>query len=157
MTGNLFSNIEENASIINNDEVLFMLKERFNSTYDDYTAVTPTLTQAITALMEKRRWNSLIFKEKTTFDDALYSRIKNHKLDRLSFRTTITLCAGLGMDVETAKKTLASAGYSFGANKEHQAYCYLFTMLRGKSLDEWNAFLEYMSIAPLGSRERSSE
>ena len=144
-----------NYSIIDNAEALLMLRENFDTQYASHLAITQTFAETAKTLMERKKWNSVIFKEKTHLDDSMYSRLVNNS-DRLpSLRTAVAICVGLGVDAITANKMLALAGHSFGQSKEHQAFCYLFSALHGKSIDECNAFLESMSIAPLGNSQRS--
>ena len=135
-------------------EPFFMLREMFNTTYADHKAISQTFAQAVSALMKIRKWNSSIFTEKTYLDGAIYSRIINNKYENPTFHTVVTICVGLGLDLRTATKLMALAGYTFGSPEEHHAYSLLFSAMRGKSIDEWNEFLESISVRKLGGRER---
>jgi len=145
-------NYEVSESIIDNAEALQKLQQSFNDKYEDNLSVSQTFAQTAKTLMERKKWNSVIFKEKTLLDDSMYSRIMKNERNP-SFRTAIAICVGLGVDAITASNMLAGAGYSFSPSKEHQAFSYILSALHGKSIDECNAFLESISIKPLGNRE----
>ena len=145
---------EASSSIIDNAEALRKLRDAFDTEFSNQQAITHTFAQTAKTLMARKKWNSVIFKEKTLLDDSMYSRIISNSERLPSLRTAVAICVGLGVDAITANRMLALAGHSFGQTKEHQAYCYLFSALHGKSIDECNAFLESVSVAPLGNRER---
>ena len=141
------------GSIIDNAEALHKLREAFDTDYENHLAITQTFAETAKTLMQRKKWNSVIFKEKTLLGDSMYSRLINNSDRVLSLRTAVAICVGLGVDAMTANRMLSSAGYSFGSSKEHQAFCYLFSALHGRSIDECNAFLESLSILPLGTRD----
>lgn len=145
---------EASGSIIENAEALHKLRDAFDKSFENHLAITQTFAEIAKTLMQRKKWNSVIFKEKTHLDDSMYSRIISNSERLPSLRTAVAICVGLGVDAITANRMLALAGYSFGPSKEHQAFCYLFSALHGKSIDECNAFLESVSVTPLGNRER---
>jgi DNA-binding phage protein len=143
-----------NESIIDNADALQKLQESFNNIFETHYSLNHTFAHSAAVLMKNKKWNSMIFKERTLLDDSMYSRILSNTRNP-SFRTAIAICVGLGVDSLTAIKMLEGAGYTFSPSKEHQAYYYLFTALQGKSIDECNAFLEKVAITPLGNREKN--
>ena len=145
---------DASGSIIDNAEALLKLRDNFDTHYADQLSIAKTFAETAKTLMQHKKWNSVIFKEKTHLDDSMYSRIIKNNERPPSFRTAVAICVGLGVDAMTANKLISLAGYSFSLSKEHQAFSYLFSALHGKSIDECNAFLESVSIAPLGNRER---
>ena len=140
-----------------NADTLFMLQETFNTTYADHLAITQTFSQSLNQLMRHRKWNRSIFTEKTQLDGAMYSRIINNKLKNPTFHTVVTICASLGLSMTTTTKLLELAGYTFGTSEEHQIYSFLFSEMQGKSIDEMNEFLEFMSVRTLGSRNKDDK
>ena len=148
-------NDDASDSIIDNANALHKLQKTFESTYESHIAINQTFSQKAKTLMEHKKWNSLIFKEKTLLDDSMYSRIISNERTP-SFRTAMAICIGLGVDVLTARQMLEGAGFTFSPSKEHQAYSYILSALHGKSIDECNAFLESISVKPLGNREKKN-
>jgi len=151
------ANTEKNSkrSVIDNMAVLKKLKESFETEYAEYIAVVPSFCQLVKGFMERRRWNSIVFKEKTLLGDAMYSRIVNNDIRSPSFHTVMTICVGLGLNVKMAEQLLNTAGYAFGVTEEFQVYHFILTSMNGYSIDECNTFLEHMGMEPLGSRHRA--
>lgn len=146
---------DRNTSVIENAEELRKKQAEFEEQFAEYRAVTATFPQLVVGLMERKHWNSTIFKEKTHLDDATHSRIVNNQEKEWSLRTVMAICVGLGLNIMIANKLLAAAGHTLGTSREHQLFAFLLTSFEGKSIDECNTFLESMDIEPLGNRPRN--
>lgn len=135
------------------DELRRQQKE-FETEFEIYQKMNPTFTQIAKTLMESKGWNSFKFKKHTRLDNSMYSRIINGEDDRnWSLRTIVAFCFGIGASDYYITQMMTAAGRAFGASMEDRVYAYALNKYRGKSIDECNAFLEYMHVRKLGSQD----
>lgn len=101
-----------------------------------------TVAQCIAQLMEKRKWNSSIFAEKTELGPNFYSKIKNHPNTKIEIRPLVSICIGLGYSKRVSKLLLERAGYSLRMNiLQEKAYDFILTFFAGQEISSCNEFL----------------
>jgi hypothetical protein len=66
----------------------------------------------------------------------------------------MAICIGLDLGLSVSEDLLKLCGYAFGASKEHQAYKFLLTALRGSGIDACNDVLIQLGFEPLGSKSK---
>ncbi|GHV47867.1 hypothetical protein FACS189499_06130 [Clostridia bacterium] len=137
-----------------NAEMACKQNENFKKWRDKHRRSQYGFVDMATELMTEHHWNSITFKEKTLLDDVTYSRIKNKKPKNWKFQTIISVCFGLGTDLNTAAAMLQSEGYAFGKSPEHLAYAFVLDAMRGDSIDDCNAFLASINVPMLGNQRR---
>ncbi|MBO6266853.1 MAG: hypothetical protein J6M06_01335 [Synergistaceae bacterium] len=88
------------------------------------------------------------FEEITRLGESTFDRIKADKEGWVpSLRTFMTLCMVYCLNMTMVEKLRASYGYGFNAkDRVHQAYIFLLTKCRGKSLSYCNGVLDSLEI-----------
>lgn len=145
---------DKNISVIQHAEELRQKQVEFEAQYADHLAVTETFWQAAFNIMRKRKWNTRIYCEKTGLNEMTYSRAKNNADSLPDFLTVISICAGLDLDIGVTTNLLGLAGHTFSGSRDHQAYSFVITNYRGRSLAEKNEFLDSINVTRLGSKQR---
>ena len=141
------------TTAICDDEELQRSCEEFEAQYAVHKSLTKTFWQRAYEVMEAMHWNSTIFCNRTLLSEKTYSRLKNNTGADIDIRTVMAICVGLDLDISMTNKLLAYAGYVLNSSREHQAYIFIITRYRGKSIHERNKFLETLRLQPLGSRQ----
>ncbi|WP_052144576.1 ImmA/IrrE family metallo-endopeptidase [Halalkalibacter okhensis] len=144
----------QNDAVFDKAEALRNLREEFDAKYEETKKYTKTFSEKVYEIIEMKKWNSAIFKDKTLLDDMAFSRIKNKKDKAPNLKTVITICVGLDLDLSMTNELLKLAGHSLTSSREHSAYSYIITAFSGCSIDERNEVLESLGVTPLGTRSR---
>ena len=148
---------EESYGKLTNDEKNLKLKvAKFKEEYEILRVDNPTFTEFVLELMEKKKWDRKIFKDRTLLSDSTFTQIINNFKKGWEHQTVVAIAVGLELHLYTAEKLLSLAGLCFGESKEHQAYKFLFTEFRGWAIYECNAFLESVGVPILGCLHRNS-
>ena len=145
---------DRNISVVKHAEELRQKKAEFEAQYADHAAVTETFWQAAYSIMQKKKWNTSIFCEKTGLNEMTYSRAKNNADSLPDFMTVISICAGLDLDIGVTSNLLGLAGHTFSSSRDHQAYSFVINNYRGRSLADKNEFLDSINVTRLGSKQR---
>lgn len=148
---------DKNISIIENAEELERVKTIFANEFNEYRVVGKTFPEIAFPIMRHKKWNAEIFKRETYLDDATFSRIKNGEEKGWSFQTIMSICVGLNVNFTTAQMMLESAGHTFGSSREQRAYAFILEHMRGRGIEECNAFLLSEGAKTLGSQKRKSK
>ena len=143
-----------NASIVAHASDLQAKRAEFESQYAQHKLFTKTFWQAAFELMEMKKWNTTIFCDATGLNEMVYSRAKNNDKSRPDVRTVISICAGLDLDIGMTNQLLGLAGHTLSNSREDQAYCFVITGYRGRSLNDRNEFLRSVNVPELGSKQR---
>ena len=104
--------------------------------------------------MEMKKWNTTIFCNATGLNEMVYSRAKNNDKSRPDVRTVISICAGLDLDIGMTNQLLGLAGHTLSNSREDQAYSFVITGYKGRSLNDRNEFLRSINVPELGSKQR---
>jgi hypothetical protein len=148
---------EENISVVlQSDEITKMLDDFSKQRAERQTDKTQFWSFAF-GIMQARKWNSAIFKEKTLLNESIYSRIKNGQLAKPDIRTVMAICVGLDLDYFRATELLASAGHVLTSTEEDEAYYYILNNCRGEPIKKRNEFLTSVGILALGAKPRKTK
>lgn len=139
------------SSFVNNIHFLKSKISKFRTEYQVFRKDNYNFSKLIFDILQKRKWNRAIFKDRTLLDDSTYTRIMKMDDRKWKFETIIAICVGLKLPLKTTETLLEVSGYSFGVSEDYQIYKFLFTEFRGWSIDECNIFLKSMGLSLLGS------
>jgi len=145
---------DRNVSVVDTAEDLRKKREEFEAQYEIHKAITKTFWQRAYEIMEAKHWNSSIFADKTLLNEIAYSRAKNNYDSIPDIRTVMAICAGLDLDIALTNELLSLAGHTLSNSREHQAYGFIITGYKGKSINERNEFLQTLELPPLGTKQR---
>lgn len=105
---------DKNTAVVMRAEELQKLKEEFESQYEERKEVAQTFWQRAYGIMQKRKWNTAIFCEKTQLNEMTYSRVKNNPPSNPDVRTVISICAGLDLDIGLSRQDTQQFPYGSG-------------------------------------------
>ena len=145
---------DKNTAVVLRAEELSKLREDFEARYADHKEMTQTFWERAYSIMQKKKWNTAIFCEKTQLNEMTYSRAKNNFNSNPDVRTVISICAGLDLDLPLTTELLGLAGHTLSNTREHQAYGYVISVMKGRTIHERNQFLESVQVPLLGSKDR---
>ena len=143
---------EDSTAILDSMDALRQKRNKFETQYAEHKAFTKTFWQRAFEIMETMHWNSAIFCKKTQLNEKVYSRTKNNHDSIPDTRTVIAICVGLDLDIFLTNKLLALAGHTLSNSIEHQAYGFIITEYKGRTIYERNDFLVALGLRPLGSK-----
>jgi len=116
-----------------------------------------TAWQMVAALIEQKGWKKQKFCNMTLLDEYVFERaVSNHKAPP-GIRTLMSICAGMDLDIETAKELLGAIGARLDNSKQGQAFDYILRKMSGYSIHERNEFLRLLGFRPLGSGSRDKQ
>jgi len=152
---------EQNSQrVLETTDEFQQLAERFENEFSESSAIMPTFVELANEIIKKKGWSYSDFTKNTNLDSAVYYRItKDKKPRKPNLRTVAAFCIGIGASIDTADRLLASAGFAIYNSKEIHAYRFVINVMRGRSIDDCNAFLETIGVEPLGvieSRQKKS-
>lgn len=122
----------------------------------DFDSETPA--QAITRLMNKAKWKSSTFQQKTGLEQGIYRNILNNPDKKFELPTLVSICVGLDLTQKISTRIIEKAGYSLTGNIINAAYNYILSNSIFKDIPACNAFIEDMNkrygskVPLLGSR-----
>ncbi len=149
------SNIQNDA-VFDKAEALRNLRAEFDAQYEESKKYRKTFSERVYEIIQIKKWNSTIFKEKTLLDDMTFSRIKNKPDYTPNLKSVIAICVGLDLDLTVTNELLRLAGHSLTTSREHKAYSYIINAFCGCSIDERNEALEALDVEPLGTKSRET-
>jgi hypothetical protein len=126
----------------------------FNAQYETHKEESLTFWEQAYQMMKKRKWNSSIFCDRTLLNEMTYSRCKTNYDSIPDIRTVMAIAVGLDLDIGLTTHLLALAGHALSNSREHQAYSYIITGYKGRSIHDRNEFLISQELTPLGSKQR---
>jgi hypothetical protein len=144
----------KNASVVAIAADLQEKRKEFEAQYAEHQQLTPTFWQRAYEIMQAKKWNTTIFCNRTGLNEVVFSRAKNNHNSLPDVRTVISICSGLDLDIGLTNELLSLAGHSLSNSREHQAYAFVITGYKGRSLDEKNEFLRSIDVHELGSKQR---
>ena len=143
-----------NASVVAHAAELQAKRAEFEKQYAEHQEYTSTFWEKAYELMNKKGWDVPTFCMETGLNEIVYSRAKNNHNSLPDVRTVISICAGLDLDISMTTELLRLAGHTLTNSREHQAYSFIITGYKGKSIYERNEFLAEINVPLLGSKQR---
>lgn len=144
----------KNASVVAHAAELQAKRAEFEKQYAEHQEYTSTFWEKAYELMNKKGWDVPTFCMETGLNEIVYSRAKNNHNSLPDVRTVISICAGLDLDISMTTELLRLAGHTLTNSREHQAYSFIITGYKGKSIYERNEFLAEINVPLLGSKQR---
>jgi len=136
--------------VLKTTDEIQLLAERFENEFSESSAVMPTFAELAYEIIQKKGWGYKEFVENTNLNAASYYRIKDNEESNTTLRTVAAFCFGIRANIDIANKLFAAAGFAINNSKEIHAYRFVINVMRGRSIDECNAFLETIGVEPLG-------
>lgn len=113
-----------------------------------------TANDKMWAYIKNAKWNTTSFQYNTLLSPMDYTRIQKSDYT-FKLPAYMAMAVGLGLTQSEFEDVIRPAGLGFkDGDREHEAYRFILNMLRGKGIDECNAFLESVGVKPLGTHER---
>lgn len=122
--------------------------------------VGETLAEIIVRYMNKMKWQSSIFQERTGLTASAYKKIINDKNCKLDLQSIISICVGLGLPLYISQDLINRAGFSLVPdNVEHIVYTRILAGAVENNISTINVLIDELSkrypnekIRKLGSR-----
>ena len=141
------------GQVLSDPKVLTLMKQRFEDDCRMRSAESVTFWQKLWQYIRLRNMNSAVFAEKTLLDESYFRHAEKNDGKALpEVRTVVAMCIGLGLDLPQSQELLRLAGRALNDSREHIAYGYVLSMLRGQSIHECNTFLAEIGIRTLGAK-----
>ena len=125
----------------------------FISKFIERNKIRVSFCDRIQQILKAKNIKSSDFQALTLLSKDIFSKLKKQDY-KPTFKTVITLCAGLDLDIYTTNELLQKAGYSFNGSKEHTAYVTIITKYEGESISVRNEFLKEVGIKLLGEKNQ---
>lgn len=127
------------------------IKREFNISRETHSTAVELLQRRLKDVRYRE------FFDKTLLSKITFNRIKNNPEHLFDLKTIVTIGIGMKIPLPIVEEALQLSGHCFSpVIREHHAYQYLLSTCLGATIDECNAVLERLEIAPLGSRENKS-
>ena len=144
----------QNSHIYDEALQLERLKVTFEERYEKSRDMNITANERIAEHMERAKWNTAIFLDKTLLSEMDYSRVKQPD-HRFKKETLMAMAVGLSLTKQEFEEILNKAGMALSpTDRTDQAYTFILEVLHGKDIYECNDFLEEVGLAPLGTQSR---
>ncbi|GHU52853.1 hypothetical protein AGMMS49975_09540 [Clostridia bacterium] len=143
-----------NVSVIDNVAELQRRKAKFEAQFEDFKATSQSFSEIAIVYTQRKKWNSVKFKNMTLLDDSTYSKIVHKENKNWAIETIMAIAVGLGVTQETGLRMLAAAGHTFGISRTHRIYAFILSDFYGYPIDEVNEFLISEGEKPLGNKPR---
>lgn len=141
------------GSVLSDPKVMASMKRQFEDDCRMRTAESVTFWQMLWQYIRLRNMNSAVFCEKTLLDESYYRHAEKNDGKALpEVRTIVAMCVGLGLDLQQSQELLRLAGRALNDSREHVAYGFVLSMLRGQSIYDCNTFLAEIGIRTLGTK-----
>ena len=138
---------------LSDPKVMTLMKRQFEDDCRMRTAGNITFWQKLWQYIRLRNMNSAVFAEKTLLDESYYRHAQRNDGKALpEVRTVVAMCVGLGLDLPQSQELLRLAGRALNDSREHVAYGFVLSMLRGQSIYDCNTFLAEVGVRPLGAK-----
>lgn len=148
---NTFSNTDQNKAVLSCIEKSVKFFEAEHKRKEE-NAISPN--EKLLDYMKQAKWNAAIFKDKTLLQGSDYTKLKDSS-HRFTVRTYAAMAVGLGLSLTEFQEILRLAGFCLeDGNRQHDAYAFVLSALRGCDIDKCNDFLERVEVEKLGTQSR---
>jgi|GEM_PF-907933 len=133
------------------------VEKEFKTFYNSSIISGQSFSDIMRKVLEHNEIDAETFDTATKLHENFYSVLKSRGKEICDFRTVITICVGLNLNIDITKKLLKSVGCAFSPTiKLNQAYKFLIEKYQSKDIEACNEILKQLGFGDekylLGSR-----
>ena len=130
-------------------------RAKFEEQFKRTQHMVETTTQRMWKYMELKQWDKKTFVRQTLLNNPEYYRVKGGT-HMFSIASYTAMAVGLELSLAETQEALHLSGMDFDKhNRDEFAYMFVLGAYPGCTMDEFNAHLEELDVAPIARKEKT--